>query len=124
LDGRIREWFLVAQSEADRRGSQYLTTGLILKAAGTSETVFAHQLLATVRFPSIGRLVDAFDAEWGASRPIFHDQPPTAVKETIFKSADEADSGRLVTPEVFVATMLDFPDGMASKIVKRLGVDP
>jgi ATP-dependent Clp protease ATP-binding subunit ClpA len=124
LDGTIREWFLVAQDEANRRGSGYLTTGLILMAAGTSKTVFAQRLLAALGLHASDQLVEAFDAECESSRPFFHDEPVTAVKESILKSAGEAESDQLVSPEAFVATMLDFPSGMATKILKRLGVDP
>ena len=124
LDSTIREWFLVAQDEANRRGSRYLTTGLILIAAGTSKTVFAARLLAALRLRTGVQLVEAFDAEWESSRPFLHDEPVTAVKESILKSAGEEESDQLVSPQAFVATMLDFPSGMASKILKRLGVDP
>jgi hypothetical protein len=124
LDRTIRVWFLVAQDAANRRGSRYLTTGLILMAAGTSKTVFAERLLAALRLRTSARLVQAFDAEWESSQPFFHDEPVTAVKESILKSAGEGESDQLVSPEAFVATMLDFPSGMASKVLKRLGVDP
>jgi len=124
LDANIRQWFLDAQNDANRRGGQYLTTGLILTAAARSKTVFAERLLATLGLRSSAQLEEIFDAEWASSRPFFHDEPVTAVKESILRSADEEEASRLVNPEVFVATMFEFPTGMASKMVKRLGLDP
>jgi ATP-dependent Clp protease ATP-binding subunit ClpA len=122
LHPKIRWWFVEAQGEADRLRTNYLSTGLILLAAARDDQY--GPALLDVLGVSVAELRSAIEAESLQAPPVFHDDPPSAVKDVIRKAVDGVAVSELVQPKQFVASMLQIRGGLAGKAVRRLGGDP
>jgi len=124
FDSSARSAFSAAQREAERRGGSFLVSGLILYAAAIAGDSFATRLCEAMGC-DLDRLGQAVDAEWGSRSPVLQDRPATLVNEAFQSVASGAANTTLELrlPALLIA-MLGYPDSMASRLARRLDVEP
>src|SRR6266850_8497699 len=124
FDGQARSAFSAAQQEAERRGGSFLVSGLILYEAAVAGDAFATRLCEAMGC-DLDRLGQAVDAEWTSRSPYLQDRPATLVNEAFQSVASGAANTTLELrlPALLIA-MLDYPDSMASRLARRLDVEP
>ena len=124
FDSQARSAFTAAQREAERRGGSFLVSGLILYAAAVTGDAFATRLCEAMGC-DLDRLGQAVDAEWSSRSPYLQDRPATLVNEAFQSVASGAANTTLELrlPALLIA-MLDYPDSMASRLARRLDVEP
>ena len=125
LDPEIQAWLLAAQVQADNRGASHLVSGLVLIAAAQGDSDFSKAIRNTLESRAPSTSVEVLlELEW-SERTVRHlDQPATLVREAIEMSAAEVDQESSVRPLRFVATLVSFDDGMATRMVRRAGMQP
>ena len=124
FDSHARSAFSGAQREAERRGGSFLVSGLILYAAAITGDTFATRLCEAMGC-DLDRLGQAVDAEWSSRSPFLQDQPATLVNEAFQSVASGAANTTLELrlPALLIA-MLDYPESMASRLARRLDLEP
>ncbi len=123
FDSHAKSVFSAAQQDAERRGGKVLVSGLILYSAANAGDSFSIALLEALD-TDLDTLNAAVDAEWNERSHWAQDQPFTVVKESFQRAADDSPSDAELHISRLLAKMLDHPDSMASRVTKRLGVEP
>ena len=123
FDDHAKGVFTSAQQDAERRGAKVLVSGLILLAAANADGGFSAILLDSIGC-DLDRLTEAVAAEWNARSRYLQDQPVTLVNEAFQSVAAEAQPGVQLHLPSLLATMLRYPDSMASRVATRVGVEP
>jgi hypothetical protein len=123
FDASTRRLLGVAQAEAERRGGSFLVSGLIMLAAASKGDLFSAKLLNAMGTDLSG-LVAAVDAEWSDRSRYLQDQPVTLVNEAINSTVAATPPNLHPSIETLLAATLGFDDSMASRVVRRLGVEP
>jgi ATP-dependent Clp protease ATP-binding subunit ClpA len=115
--------FIAAQQDADRRGGKALVSGLILHAAANAGDRFSARLLEAMG-TDLDTLNSAVDAEWSSRSRWLQDQPFSLLNEAFQKVAADSEPGTDLRLGTLLAAMLGYPDSMASRVLKRIGIEP
>jgi ATP-dependent Clp protease ATP-binding subunit ClpA len=121
FNAHAKRVFVAAQRDADRRGGKVLVSGLILYAAANAGDRFSARLLEAMG-TDLDTLNSAVDAEWSSRSVWLQDQPFSLLNEAFQKVV--ADSGTRLRLGTLLAATLGYPDSMASRVVKRIGIEP
>ncbi len=114
--------FSSAQRKAERRGENFLISGLLLYSAANLGDVFARTLAAMNT--DLDRLNAAVDEEWSGRSHFVQDDPVTLVNEAFSSVAAGVEPGSAPGFSALLAAMLRYPNSMASRVVRRADVDP
>ena len=123
FDSPAKNVFSAAQQDAERRGGKVLVSGLILYSAAKAGDNFSTALLEALD-TDLDTLNAAIDTEWAERSAWTQDQPFTVVKESFQGVADESPPGAELHLLSLLVKMLEYPDSMASRVIKRMGVEP
>jgi len=123
FDAHAKRAFDAAQQDADRRGGKVLVSGLVLNAAANAGDSLSARLLEAMG-TDLKTFNSAVDAEWSARSRWLQDQPFTLVNEAFQKVAANSEPGTDLRLETLLAVMLGYPDSMASRVVRRIGIEP
>ncbi len=123
FDSHAKAVFTAAQMDAEKRGGKFLVSGLILYAAARADDELAGSLVKAMS-TELDTLGQAVDAEWSSRNRFLQDQPFTLVNEVFQSVASELGPGQQPRLSTFLAKVLGYPDSMASRVVRRLGVEP
>lgn len=124
FDTAAKAVFTSAQTEGERRGGNVLVSGLILFAAAKSGDAFAVRLLGAMG-TDIDSLTNAVDVEWNVPSSVWmQDQPVTLIREAFESVAAEAEPDAELGLASLLGKFLGYPDSMASRVARRIGVEP
>ncbi len=123
FDAHAKHVLSCAQREAERRGGKFLISGLLLYSAANLGDVFARRLNEAMN-TELDSLNAAVDAEWRGRSPFFEDDPVTLVNEACTSVAAGVEPGSAPSFSALLAAMLRYPNSMASRVVRRVDVDP
>ena len=98
-------------------------SGLLLCAAANSGGSLSARLLGALD-TDLDTLKAAVDAEWSARSHRMQDQPFTVVREAFEAVERDSPPDSELHVDVLLANMLRFPDSMASRVARRVGIEP
>lgn len=122
LDPDAQRLMQAAQVQADARGGTFVVSGFLLQEAAKSHDRIRARLLPAL-VADISSLMVIVDEEWRSRPSATQDDPPTLVSEAVasewLRHPDEP-----VTVNRLMGAILQFEGAMASRIVRRLGMEP
>lgn len=92
-------------------------------AAASTDGPLARRVLASMK-TDLATLTAAVDAEWTSRAAYLQDEPPTLLNASMHAVAEATGPGPQATADALLAAMLRYPESMASRIARRLNVDP
>ena len=122
LDADARKILAAAQRLATDAGHRYLLSGDVLVAAWRDNTHVRERLAEHLPL-ELEALRQAYELELESRPPALQDDPPTLVSEAIAAAASRKSSSASVPLSTVLAEMFRVADSMASRIVRRLGLD-